>query len=368
MENTPTTVQRTAEDQKLVNKKRETWAQMGETCHDTEAILNLRAQKAAGKIKIPQTFAEVKEAETLLAEVKAERSAIDEARKPITRVFDAVAARLMNPAKTLEEPIKNCEVAIIKLKKIEEGRIQLENSKAAERNQVKTNTLVYMNEKEAGLRKLIEAAIAKEYELALGPWDVKPAELDEHLAEVIKKFDKATLTATPPKYFAARIPQQEVDEIIASAFIIDAESLFNEFVNGLNNKFADYEVAYANKGTALQLSKEQTDARTKEIDTTANNKDIAAKLESAATPVTTVSSGVKPLKKLYAVEMPETPESAFAILAACAANIDKCMPKLRVTKWFSFNATQAAAALSKVKCDDNTFQPEGIIFKEVDKL
>jgi hypothetical protein len=55
-------------------------------------------------------------------------------------------------------------------------------------------------------------------------------------------------------------------------------------------------------------------------------------------------------------------------MAAFTANLQLCLPKLRVTKWMAFTPSQAAGALAKVKNDDNNFSPSGITFKKVDKL
>jgi plasmid replication initiation protein len=90
-------------------------------------------------------------------------------------------------------------------------------------------------------------------------------------------------------------------------------------------------------------------------------------METQAAPLV-VDSGVKALKKVYKVEMPETYDNAMLIMAAFLANSAKCREKTSTTKWFAFNATSAATALSRVKNDDNNFAPKGINFIEVDKL
>ena len=140
------------------------------------------------------------------------------------------------------------------------------------------------------------------------------------------------------------------------------------FANEIEAKFFDYAVAFSNKEVALKQAEEEKAKKAQEIADAQQNQAVANKLESVAQAVTVDTPMTKALKKSYAIDMPETIESALLIQAAFVSNLQLCLPKMRVTKWFDLKVSQCGDALAKLKCDDNNFQPSGIQFKEVDKL
>ncbi len=156
----------------------------------------------------------------------------------------------------------------------------------------------------------------------------------------------------------------------AKQFKQNPEQYIQLYTNELRKKFIDYSVAYSNKKQAIELAAKEDEEKQKALIEEANNKETAIQLESVSEVLEVTVSGpeIKALKKSYEVNMPETVESVIMIMAAFTANLQLCMPKLKVTKWFKFTPDQAATALAKVKCDDNNFAPKGITFKEVEKL
>jgi hypothetical protein len=64
----------------------------------------------------------------------------------------------------------------------------------------------------------------------------------------------------------------------------------------------------------------------------------------------------------------ETFENAMLLIASFLANKEKAKEKTTTKKWFSFSASNCISALEKLKNEDNNFAPNGVKFKEVDKL
>ena len=66
--------------------------------------------------------------------------------------------------------------------------------------------------------------------------------------------------------------------------------------------------------------------------------------------------------------MPKSLENSVIVMSAFVANIQIAASKLKVNKWDSFTIGQMKNAIAKCKSDDNAFAPQGITFKQVDKL
>lgn len=362
-----TELQLNQEQSAILQQKREGWAQMGEIVYRSELGLQLAAQKALNDIVLPSTIEEVPEAEELLKSLKSAATTISTDRKKVTSQFDAVTARLMEPEKSFVDPIKQLSDAIIAVKKEEEAKqakIRLRNDEIRRCYDHFTNEKIRI---ESDLSTKVNSLVARCYEHALNS-DMKPEAIGEYLTKSKASITVAQFPAAPSRFNHSILTAEEVDAIMKDKFSVDQQSFILAFSSGVDAKFSDYAIAYANKEQALKLAKEEEDRKAKEIAAIAANQTMANKIESAAQETVAVPSLTKALKKSYEVDMPETVESFLVIMAAFSANINLCMPKLKVTKWFGFTANQAAAALGKVKSDDNNFQPAGITFKEVSKL
>lgn len=355
--------------QEEVAKKREVWATFGESIHKKELQLQALAQQSIQKLWTPTGIDQVKDAEDLLKELKSDKKKLEEERKPFTTRLNDVASRFMSPEKSLDEPIAKLSEAIILVKKKYEKDQEQVREKQAEIVRVRESLSIAKSNLEASFKKTIQEKISKAYSYALGDGNIHPAELKFYLEKCYAKVNEATISYEVPKHNCKYLLDAEISEIVSDVFIINRTALIEEYRNGLNEKFSDYEVAYNNKIESLAKSQREQAEKLRQIELENQNSKAAAQLDAFATPVSAeVSIGVKALKKSYELDMPENVQSVISIMAAFAANLNLCLPKLKVNKWFAFTPAQAAIALSKVKCDDNNFQPTGIIFKEVDKL
>lgn len=357
-------------DNAVLEQKRTAWAKMGETVYKTEMQLQAMAQKAVLAVKMPQNIEEVPNAEASLKELKAQRGFIEKNRKDVTSRFDDLQSRLMKPEKSLDDPIKALSDQIISVKKAHETAERIKREIEEERKSVKERAISFLNQKDFEFKQMINNAVTKALTFALGEGNVTPDGLEEYLMFMKGKFTLVTFMLPPYGDETCRhLKEEEVRAIITENYKNNPNEYLTLYRDELARKFNDYSVAYQNKQQAVELARKQEEEDRRQLEIQKQNKETAARLESTATVLTpSVSPGVKALKKSYEIDMPDSVESALAIMAGFTANLDKCLPKLKVTKWFAFTPAQAGNALAKVKCDDNNFQPSGITFKEVDKL
>ena len=353
----------------LPEQKKEAWIKLATSVHVSELQLQARASAAINEITKPVNFEFVPEAEAKLKKLKQIKAEIEADRKVITTKLDGLSTRLMQPEKSLEEPIKNLTADIIAVKKRKEEADRLVQQKHEEVKRIVESVKNLIASSDYEFKSQIGIKVSLAYEHALGT-DIKPEKLEEYLNKIKAKVGAADFQVNKPEiseFNAKCVGPVEVQSLIEANFNTNPHAYVAIFQEELAEKFVDYATAYQNKADALALSVKQQAEKEAALKAEQENKAIAAKLEASSTEVT-VNTGVKALKKSYEVDMVESMENAFLILSAFLANRDKCASKTSTKKWFSFGADSAAKALAKVKSDDNSFNPQGIIWKEVDKL
>jgi len=353
----------------LPETKKEAWVKLAEAVHVGELQLQAQASGAISAIVKPINIEDIPAAEAQLKELKSTRNVIEVRRKGLTLKFDSLCSRLMIPEKSLDEPIKNLGAEIINLKKQHEQVERLKQAKAEEIKSIVEKIKTALASHDFNCKSDIGVKVSLAYENALSK-DKKPEEIEEYLGKIRERVGPADFQVNKPDFndFGARYSNpEEVTHLISEHFNTNPHAYVSIFQKELAEKFVDYSTAYKNKADAIALSIKQQAEKDIALKAEQENKAIAAKLEASSTEVS-AGPEIKALKKVYEVDMVESVDNAFLILSAFLANRDKCLPKLRVTKWFSFGAAQAAGALGKVKSDDNSFNPQGIIWKEVDKL
>lgn len=371
MENTSITTN--TQDNAVIQSKREAWANMGVAIYQTETQLANAAKEIGESISVlPTTIEDVPNAELSLKTAKASANLLVEKRKSVTSKFDEVAQRLMTHEKSLSEPIKQMEGAIISVKKAHEAAQRLVQEIADEKAAVKKYAIDKLIEIDASCKNYINELISRAYTFALEN-NVAIDSINEYITKCeAKGLDKISETYAidkrPKGIRVFKFPQSEADVIFEASFNFDIVEYKEAYKTALKAKFSDYEVAFNNKAQALEAdakAKQEADALIKQE---ALNNTIAATMEATATSFDAVpDNNVKALKKSYEIYMDETFDNAMKIMSAFIANKEKCLPRTSTKKWFSFGADSAGKALAKVKCDDNSFSPLGIIFKEVYK-
>lgn len=360
-----------AVDEKILAQRTEAWGKFGADLYKSELTLQARAQASLLKLKAPKTIQEVAESEKVLAEVRKELNTLIADRKAITSKFDEVSARLMGPEKSFDLPLKETAAEIIKVKKADEEKRAADLKKIEQLQKCREELTRLRNDNLAKFKNLINEKIAKAYEYALGDGGIELEDVPQFLDLAYTRLTDADLKIPYP---IKSIQYDTVDtdtyvKLCNELLIVDTKPLLAEYQEGLKLKFSDYAVALENKSIAIEKAKQETKQKAADVETEKVNSNVSATMETLAVvhnPV--VSSGVKALKKIYEVDMHETLESSMAIWAAFTANMELCLPKLSVKKWFSLTPAQLGTALAKAKTDNNDFSPFGITFKEVDKL
>jgi hypothetical protein len=356
-----------AEQSAIIETKKADWAKMGAAVYKTEMQLQAEAQQALNNISLPVKIEDVPEAEVMLKSVKAAQASIETKRKAITGLFTDVTTRLMVPEKSFADPIKQLSDAIIKVKKEYKANQQKLQNINKEKTLARETFLNKKIEIESALANKVNEFVSRCYEKALND-NITLEALEEYKSKSIAAVTINSFAFAVPTFNPAYCKPEEIEAIKQECFVIDKSKYVSEFAAQIEEKFSDYDVALNNKAAALALSQKQEQEKKDEIKSTANNQSMSVKLEASATPVSAEPVFTKALKKSYEVDMAENIESVLTIMGAFSANINLCLPKLKVSKWFAFTPAQAANVLAKVKCDDNNFAPAGITFKEVDKL
>jgi hypothetical protein len=352
----------------VIETKKRQWGLMGVKIYKQELELQVRAQQALKKLEtLPATIQEVPAAEQALKEVSAIKRQIEIDRKAITSKFDPVFDRLMQPEKSFAVAMHSFSSAIISLKRIEEQKAQERQYKADELAKIRQVLITSQAQADAEFKTLIAERIGQAFAHALEK-GIKPEEKEDYLDRVKFKIKESLFEVQPPELQLQFVTAEESRQVIEGLWSINPASYVALFASELDRKFADYNVAFLNKQEALRQSRELQAMRMQQIKEQQQATETAASLDATATDLSIEPTGLKALKKCYEVDMPETYENAMKIFSAFMANKQRCLDKVNINKWFSFTATSAAKALAKVKSEDNLFAPQGIIFKEVDKL
>lgn len=355
-------------DPVVQQQKGEAWRKMGVALYNKELQLQAWAQQIIAKIPAPKTVAELPQFEKTLAEAKAELIQLQEQRKELTGKLNTVIERQMLPEKSIAAHIATLTPILVQLKQQHQQSQKANEAKQTEIKQVREKTLLHIADLNASLLSANTKLIADAYEYALT--NIEPAKLVPYLAKVEGRVTEKNMTIPAPKITAQQNTQAEVDAIIVEVFKPRTPAEYiAQFKADLALKFADYELAYKNKAKALEISKADQQTKANEINKDKEQMKGAASFVAASSSFGgSVGPAIKELKKVYTITIDETQENAVLVMSAFVANLNKCLPKLRISKWWNLQVKQMIAALEQVKTEDNNFQFEGLVFTEQDKL
>lgn len=364
-------------DEATALKKGENWKVFGTTMYKKEINLQLRAQQIIAAIPAPTTIEQLPEFEKNLTQARADLIKIKNERiAEITGKFDAIATRLMQPEKSVEAHIKGLEPILIGLKKANQEKQQAGANKANELKAVREHMIRYAADMQAAILKQQTQWLTDGYSYALDnitlealPNFLKTLKARVSIAPPVKTGVQLT-TIPPPAFKAVHNTQLDLDNIIITEFDqgITPAQLKDGYDNAVNEKFSDFEIALKNKPKAKEINANEQQQITQAIDTAKDQAHVAATFVSAASEISSGPTGIKDLKKVYKLDIEETKANAVKVMAAFAANMQKCMEHLRLSKWFNLSVKQMMSALQDEKNKDNAFEVTGLTFIETDKL
>jgi hypothetical protein len=357
-----------------IESKRRSWGAVGVIFHSTEVALQARAAELKQKLAaVPKEPKDLVAAEVTLKEAKQARKAIEEDRKKITERVMGAIKRIMQPEQQVDADIEIYQAAIIAVKKKKQEYDDKQKLKTKELAAVAEKVRLYIANTNAEYLRQQAQLISDSYTAALNGVagkmpPVPPESIAPYIAKVKARINATNRTMVAPAIAAIANTQQDIDaEIVKHFKPLTAQQYIDGFAADIDLKYADYELAWKNKEQALKINEEEALENSIAIDRQ-QSADVATAAFQAMS-VSVSETTTKPLKKSYAIDLPETLESAKVIITAYMSNTPKCDPELRITKWFSgFGVKQMIQALENLKNDDNNFTFTGLAWKTVDKL
>lgn len=343
------------------------WGKMGLAVSVRELAIQVEGQQIAASLLTPTDILQVPAAEEALKTAKFKSNGLVEKRKEITGKLDAVVTRMMGPEKSLAQAIEASAAAIIKVKQDDRATQQGNAAKTQETATLREFVTIYVAQRNASFQIGMQELISAAYKFALE--NIPPEGLETYLPKVAARAMVEKYTMPAPTVQSKLLTAEEVAAILGEVFTPrPATAYVDDFSLYLKEKFSDYNIAWENKATALAQDTQEAAAVVASINEEAQSSVVEAKLDAISTPIVTTTPGVKELKQVYEVDMPDDFESAIRIMTACVANAGKVRECTRTTKWDAFGVLAIKRALAKIKSDDNEFAPGGIVFKIVDKL
>lgn len=352
-------------DSDVVLKKKQAWAEVGFTVHNTNIQL---AEKAKEALEIltkmtPKNIGQINGAEVILKEVKAKLAIIELERKAVTSKFDQVTAALMVHEKLVKDAMPKYQQAIIDLKKVHEAEQEKVRQAEMKVKQEKQAAVDFINKAYTDIKSMIADQCQKAFEYALGK-DVTGERLDSYLKKVKSNKTEKDFTIVKP----AEMNQEYFDGAYSYLDTPSVADFITYFHAQVDEKFAFYTVALKNKAEAIQASKEKAEREALELQEDLANRNVAARLETIATSTAEIQSDVKELKKKYEIDMPDSEGNALLIITAFVTNFAQVKDGIRTNNWLNMSVNQMGAALAWYKNKDENFNCTGIKFKTIEKL
>lgn len=359
------------EEAKIIAKKRNQWANVGEVIHNKEIQLQLKAQASILKLIEPKSIEQIETAESALKIAKQEYNLLVTERKGVTDSLNGVINRLMNSEKDLASKFPAIEKDLISLKQQQAKNNLLIQQKADEILRLNTVCNEHKINSEAAFKQKILNQVSFAYEYALGKGNVEEKGLEDYLKLVKLKFKPEDFTIAPPVVNLIHASKIEFD-LIWNKLCIDFQEpkiWIEQYVKDLDSKFEFYNVSLMNKKAAIENSKKLEATAAEELAKETVNKTVSATLSSIATNIASpVETSGKKLKTVYELDMVDNEENGLLIIAAFVGNFATTKQYIKVKNFFSLSVEQMSKTLVQIKNKDEKFSCTGIVFKQTDKL
>lgn len=367
MENTPAIA-----TDAVVQKKRQSWADMGQLVHQTEQTLQEDALHLLSLLVPPTKTDELLSAENTLKEVSKGLTELEAKRKERTSVLDAISTRLMNPEKTVKTEVEKFKSAIVSVKKLKAEEDAKNKAAADELSSARAFYTDEVLKLDSAYKKKCADNVLFAYNYALGEGNVTMETLPEFIEKVKAKFKAEDFTPVSAPFVSLHGQAAQIAMIASNLY--EAMRMPMDYITdyrlAIDKQFEFYNVAINNKVAAQEQAaqaKAKADADAAEL---LRNQQAAATLENVAVMHTAESAKpeVKALKQVYEIDMPDDETSALAIISAFVGNFSICRDYVRVKSFRNLSVEQMGAALCSLKNKDNSFSVNLITFKVTDKL
>lgn len=362
----------TAQELSDLIKKFNGWSPLIIDLYRTELSLKAQALEQAEKVKLPTNIEEIPVAEQHYIELGKLATSMTERRLTAFSPLGKLGTRLMEPENQVKDLRKKLADAMVPIKSEHAKKEAGKKAKEAEVQSIIGAIKQHLVNIDHEYKSLISMRCTAALQNALDN-DLSPDDIQAYVVEVTKGLGPADFQAERPDVKLIQVDPTEAEELFNTHFLCNAHAYHNMFKMAVFERFSDYAVAFANKAESLKLAAEEQAKKEADLQTEKDQKALAAKMETAASGMTSSGSGgwaapIKDLKKTYEVDMPDTLDNAILIISAFVANRQLCEPFLATKKYLTgFTADSCAKALAKAKNADEKFQPKGITFKLIEK-
>lgn len=348
-------------------EKSKAWGQFGLALPDFENDLANAKLEIEKVLSLVPAKGNIKELEPNLKNAKILSKSLEEKRKGITVHLDNVKERLMVPEKAVQDQLKAYELQIIAVKKVIESENAALTAVDDEKKDLITKIKASYIEYFAECLRIVNDLIHSTYSNMLStkvPFEDFDAE--------IKKASIFYLPDYKPFFARQNYKKQHLNDSQISLIYTDNKgdmpNYTKLFVDEMNAKKIGYKSELANVEAAKAImDKEKKEAEKKAL-AEKESQQLNLKIENATAFDAVPKSDVKDLKKVFELDMPNDHTTVLALFGAFAANLDICLPELKVNKWMALTPDQVGKVLAKLKSRNNSLTFSGINFKATDKL
>lgn len=314
-----------------------------------------------------ENIKQLKSIEDKLTEVKKLSSRSNKERLDLFANINDLSKRLMIPEKEYESIAKKISDTFIKIKRLEnterEKVQKRQEDLAAFRSKVQTK----LNNDINNWNLYIESKITDVYKDALDLIEVE--DLTNYTNDILwkhteKEFQFSSMSLT--KWELEDKEKMAIFKEIANTW--DSKSFSDKFAEKIKATFSDFEVAKSQKEAALKIRQNEAEI---EVDAANENLEMETALvqiEEKVVVQDNLFEVTKNLKKVYEIDMEHNEKNMVIIEKAFYGNRQDCLSMYQGKDCWKINTEDKGNLLCRIKNRDNKFAPDGVVFKEIEKI
>lgn len=354
------TEQLTPEQWAEANKKSASWAQRGHVYTINKIAIENKALAKIAALALPTDINKLSEYDDQRKEARSFIKELKESVLEDTRPLNEYIALRNKPIKDLEEHMAKFDAALLPLKTQSEELAKAANNEAQEKANYRASVEKLRVEKELEFDTLISATVLDYYARALQAEGVN--EITEPMMAKMCEHFKSTDFYMPTVH--SNDEQWQIWKEVMAGF--NPSDYIAKYVQQLNAKFENFKYDKLHPTEAIAQAAYETDQTLTTAQAEAELKTAMADLTQVATEQITVDH--KALKKVYKVDMDDTPETMMIIDRAYIALQGYASSVSKMKSLWNLKMQQKADFIAECKNKDNALMVEGVVFKEVKKL
>jgi hypothetical protein len=290
-------------------------------------------------------------------------------RKELTQPIVGMTKRLMVIEKTYEALAESLKPTYMTLKKLEQAEVAKAQARSNELTRFRSEMQTYLNNREYFWRKYNQDKVTEVFKDALD--FVEFADLQGYVDEICAKHTAKEYVFINPNS-RPQIPDQDFEktkiwEEVAGTW--SGKKLADEFDKLIETTFSNFQFAKNQKEEAIKQREAEQIIETQMAEEDVTMENALVILDEKASPVQTiVTEATRDIKKVWSIEMEHTVESMSKIDKAWYQNRNECLAVWQGKDPWTINTIDKANQLSKLRNKDERFQPDGIVFVQIEKI